>query len=91
MRLTGLSVLIILFISCTSRSANEEEAYGRNLAAWHEKRWQELRSEEGWLNLAGLYWLEEGMNSFGSDTLNHVVFPSEFPIRRAGYFYCYGS
>jgi uncharacterized protein (DUF1684 family) len=34
-----------------------------------------LKSENGWLNLAGLYWLEEGENTFGSDKANKVVFP----------------
>lgn len=34
-----------------------------------------------WLNLAGLFWLEEGSNSFGSDAKNkiqHSAFPSPF-------------
>lgn len=30
--------------------------------AWHQKRIERLRAEDGWLTLVGLHWLEEGEN-----------------------------
>ena len=27
---------------------------------WHQRRVENLKSEDGWLNLAGLFWLNEG-------------------------------
>jgi uncharacterized protein (DUF1684 family) len=36
-----------------------------------------------WLNLAGLFWLEEGENSFGSDENNKICLP-EFPNAHCG-------
>jgi uncharacterized protein (DUF1684 family) len=36
-----------------------------------------LKSENGWLNLAGLFWLKEGKNTFGGNEKNDFVFPSE--------------
>ena len=30
---------------------------------WREKRNKELRTEDGWLTVAGLFWLKEGSNS----------------------------
>lgn len=46
---------------------------------WHQKRLESLKAEDGWLNLAGLYWLNEGENTFGSDASNTLVFPEKAP------------
>ena len=54
--------------------------------AWHQKRLLELRGPQGWLNVAGLFWLKEGINSFGSDKSNDVVFPEGKIAERAGFF-----
>jgi len=35
--------------------------------AWHAKRLERLRSDGGWLTLAGLWWIEEGDHALGSD------------------------
>lgn len=39
-----------------------------------------------WLNLAGLFWLEEGENSFGSSGQNKIVLPA-FPGANCGSFH----
>lgn len=44
---------------------------------WHQKRIESLKNEDGWLNLAGLFWLKEGENSFGSDANNTIQFPDK--------------
>ncbi len=48
-------------------------------AIWHQQRIESLKGEEGWLNLAGLFWLKEGENTFGSDESNMIVFPNKAP------------
>lgn len=55
----------------------DEAAYREELEAWKSLRLERLKGERGWLNLAGLFWLEEGDNSFGSDPSNQVVFPGK--------------
>jgi uncharacterized protein (DUF1684 family) len=57
----------------------DPETYRSEIEAWHAKRLSNLKAPEGWLNLAGLYWLNEGLNSFGSDTSNTLVFPEKAP------------
>lgn len=42
------------------------EDYAERLEAWHDARVQELTHPTGWMRLAGLHWLEEGTQSFGS-------------------------
>ena len=67
-----LSILACLFFSF---QVKEDVNYQREIDAWHEKRIASLKSETGWLNLAGLFWLKEGKNTFGSEEDNDLVFP----------------
>lgn len=55
----------------------DEAAYVESIEAWQHQRVERLKSKNGWLNLAGLFWLEEGENSFGSDPSNDVIFPEK--------------
>jgi hypothetical protein len=59
----------------TQTSFTDDTTYIKALKAWHQKRIESLKSENGWLNLAGLFWLEEGKNTFGTDDNNQIVFP----------------
>jgi uncharacterized protein (DUF1684 family) len=51
------------------------DAYTTMIETWHQQRLANLKSEEGWLNLAGLFQLRAGLNTFGSDATNDLVFP----------------
>ncbi len=53
---------------------------------WREERTERLRTNErSWLVLAGLYWLKDGANSFGSDSSCDFVLPPAAP-KRCGVF-----
>jgi uncharacterized protein (DUF1684 family) len=53
---------------------------------WRAERAERLRtSEKSWLGLAGLYWLKEGDNTFGSDPKCDFVLPASAP-KKAGVF-----
>lgn len=51
--------------------------YKKEILSWQQSRLERLKGETGWLNLAGLYWLEEGKNRFGSDPSNDIIFPEK--------------
>ncbi len=53
---------------------------------WKKKRIDFLRSETGWLNLEGLYWLHPGRNYFGSSSSNDLVYRHPSMPAVAGYF-----
>ena len=59
--------------------ANEE--YINNITKWHEERETLLRRENGWLALAGLFWLRKGTNVVGSDPECDILLPSRIPAR----------
>lgn len=40
---------------------------------WRLKRDRELRAENGWLTVAGLFWLKEGVNSFGTGKEMNII------------------
>lgn len=52
-------------------------AYEAQIREWHQKRIESLKEESGWLNLAGLFWLEEGVNNIGGDEKNDIVLPKD--------------
>ena len=55
------------------------DAYRREVDAWAARRIARLTAPDGWLSLAGLFWLEEGDNRIGSAPDNDVVFPAKAP------------
>jgi uncharacterized protein len=70
--------VISLFAGCI-RNPAQTETYRTEIEAWRTKRIGNLKARDGWLNLAGLYWLQEGLNTFGSDSTNSLVFPKQAP------------
>lgn len=66
--------------------AQPNSSYLKDLETWHAQRIADLKADNGWLNLVGLYWLEEGKNTFGSGTGNQIVFPEGSIAGNAGYF-----
>jgi uncharacterized protein len=62
-------------------------AHQREVREWHAKRIASLKREDGWLNLAGLFWLKPGKNSFGSDPQNDLVFPKGKSAAFLGHLY----
>jgi uncharacterized protein len=51
----------------------------QKLSAWQAEMDASLRAENSWLALAGLFWLEPGVNRFGSDPASGIVLPARFP------------
>lgn len=76
-----IQILIILIVigGCNSSEPiiTDEDAYVESIQEWQHQRVERLKSKTGWLNLAGLFWLEEGGNRFGSDPSNDIVFPEK--------------
>jgi len=67
-------ILASLLASCGHVN---DDAYLQEINAWRALRIDSLKGKTGWLNLAGLYWLDPGDNSFGSDSSRQLIFPSD--------------
>jgi len=63
---------------------DDKETYQSAVEEWHHRRVDRLTAENGWLSLIGLFWLEEGVNTIGSDPDNDVTLPAAKAPSRAG-------
>jgi uncharacterized protein (DUF1684 family) len=84
-----LIFLVGIVLGC-NKSPKEKidiEAYKAEINQWHQKRIEDLKGNNGWLNIAGLFWLKEGVNTFGSDDSNDIVFPKDKIAPKAGVFF----
>jgi uncharacterized protein len=74
-RIFTLNIILLLttflFTSCAQK---EDTHYQKEIKEWHTKRIENLTKPTGWLSLAGLYWLSEGDNTFGTGTSNKIIF-----------------
>jgi len=73
-------ILLLSVISCFAQTDDFDlDKYKSNVNAWHARRIKALQKDTSWLTLAGLYWLDPGENTFGSDDSNKLVFPQNAP------------
>jgi uncharacterized protein (DUF1684 family) len=69
-----LILLIAIFLSsCERYKEKGSPEYIKEINDWHKKRIENLKKENGWLNLVGLFFLNEGENTFGSGKENDFV------------------
>ncbi|HKF98068.1 MAG TPA: hypothetical protein VKB20_07420, partial [Steroidobacteraceae bacterium] len=59
--------------AAASGSAVDLNGEQAEVSEWRARRIEALKSDEGWLTLAGLFWLKEGENRFGRDRGNDLV------------------
>jgi hypothetical protein len=74
-----IAVCTALLCGCNASPPRQraETKYLGEIQAWHQQRIASLKSPTGWLNLAGLLWLEEGENTAGADSTNAIIFPKD--------------
>src|SRR5438045_3148529 len=56
--------LVVLLVALIS--ARAETDYVRGIEKWRSEREANLKKETGWLTVAGLSWLKEGINTVGA-------------------------
>ena len=76
-RCVALAALVIIAVACTEAPEPVDPAYAAEVDAWRNQRLERLTSDDGWLTLTGLYWLEPGENRFGSAPDGAVVLPDD--------------
>jgi uncharacterized protein len=63
----------------TQKPASAPVSLEAETRAWHAERIARLSSEDGWLSLVALHWLEEGETRLGSAADNALVLPASAP------------
>ncbi|MGA2712180.1 MAG: DUF1684 domain-containing protein [Bryobacteraceae bacterium] len=80
----------ILFAAGTLLAATAGTPYADDAAKWRAGYETSLKAPDGWLSVAGLFWLHEGDNLLGSDPQSDVVLPAGGP-KRAGVLHLSGG
>jgi len=66
---------IICWMALAAFNAGAESPYEQTVQEWRQKQEQELKSDNGWLTVAGLFWLKDGVNAAGSNASSAIVLP----------------
>lgn len=82
--------LLVTVFACQTDSLTNTSTHEQEIHAWRQERLNELMAPDSWLGLAGLYWLEQGANTFGSNADNRIVLPANVP-GQLGAFYLAGD
>ncbi|MFA3784038.1 DUF1684 domain-containing protein [Melioribacteraceae bacterium 4301-Me] len=92
LRLVIIVLIPFLLNNCVTKLKEKGSSeYIEEIKKWHNRRIENLKKENGWLNLVGLYWLKQGENKFGSSSKNDIVFPAGEAPKFIGSFTLNGS
>jgi hypothetical protein len=65
--------------------------YKAEIEKWRQEREASIRKDDGWLAVAGLFWLKEGENRVGRGAANQIVLPPRSAPERVGTFVLRGG
>jgi len=85
-RIAATSLFAVFVSLGTVNLVAADSAYMQSIEKWRQAYDAKLRSNDGWLAVAGLFWLHEGQNTFGSAAGNDIVMASPSLPAKAGYF-----
>jgi uncharacterized protein (DUF1684 family) len=64
-----------------------KQSYKAEIEQWRHAREANLRAENGWLTVTGLFWLKEGKNSVGTVPDSDIILPAASAPPHVGEFY----
>src|SRR5882762_7974835 len=92
--MTNKLIFFLVFAIAFSIACNKPKTtsfdtagYKAELEKWQNDRLTNLKKQDSWLTLVGLYWLKEGENKFGSNAANSVALPKDKAPDVAGSFW----
>ena len=88
---SALAWICALVVVGLAGRAGGDEAYRASILKWREAREAKLRSDAGWLSVAGLGWLKPGENRFGTGPGLDVELPAGSAPALAGVFVLKGA
>jgi uncharacterized protein len=81
----SLALPLALMALGVAAAPSADPRYRASVDQWRQAYEADLKSDHGWLSVSGLFWLHEGVNTFGSGPHNDIVLPAPAPAK-AGSF-----
>jgi uncharacterized protein (DUF1684 family) len=75
-KLVTMAALIAVLAPHSLAATPDEAQIAKETQAWREKREQDLRAPDGWLAVAGLFFLQPGTNTVGAKPDSDIVLPA---------------
>ncbi|MGD0226506.1 MAG: DUF1684 domain-containing protein [Terriglobia bacterium] len=69
----------------------DQASYRAQIEKWRQQREENLKAEDGWLTLAGLFWLKDGESTMGTGRENSFVLPPGSAPDKVGTFNFHGG
>ena len=85
-RALGLTGLTAMALTLTLGASSEDAAYVAGIETWRAEREANLKKDNSWLTVAGLFWLREGESTVGADPTADFVLPEGSAPARVGTF-----
>jgi uncharacterized protein len=74
------SVGFVVTLACLGAfAAVRDNSYGEIIERFRQKREANLKADDGWLTVSGLFWLRPGETRIGSDPGNDILLPAHAP------------
>jgi uncharacterized protein (DUF1684 family) len=70
-----LRVYMVLGVATGLAMADSDSGYLGDTERWRHEREAKLKADDGWLTVAGLFWLKDGVNAAGSSNSNAIRLP----------------
>lgn len=83
-RVTTVLATTVLLVSSAMPTATAPGYDATATTTWRAERETELKSETGWLTVAGLFFLRPGLNTVGTATASDVLLPENAGVAAAG-------
>lgn len=80
-------LLMLCYTTDEEKEAPEPAVFKEAEHKWRADREEEMKADDSWLNLVGLFWLKEGENPFGTKFDYRISLPTYATVEKAGMFY----
>jgi uncharacterized protein (DUF1684 family) len=75
---------LLMVVVSVAADEHADRAYRDEIRKWRADYEDGLKRDNGWLTLAGLFWLKEGENHFGTGPGNDLILPEHSAPESAG-------
>ena len=72
-------MVLSLALFLTFAQAHPAMTYPESIQEWRQTREAGLKTDNGWLTVSGLFWLEQGSNKAGADDSKPIRLPDGYP------------